>query len=176
MAGNILYIPYTIFIVLSIIVLKITLYKFKGSTPTKKFLSVVLPLFLLIQIYFWNLGFNDLVKSYFFPDDTYQCGFSEEIQSFSLGLPERTVLKSKEDGCSNFYITYIDVQKFRSFYMQELQRLKNNGAIESYHYFEVQDNGTLKYGYAVEFSSSMTKLDIFFYTKDDHGTLFIQNH
>ncbi|MGE6488572.1 hypothetical protein ACQKE5_09780 [Paenisporosarcina sp. NPDC076898] len=60
--------------------------------------------------------------------------------------------------------------------MQELQRLKNNGAVESYHYFEVQDNGTLKYGYAIELSSPMTNLDIFFYSVDDHGTLFIQNH
>ena len=176
MAGNILYIPYTIFIVLSIIVFTFILYRIKGSTPTKRFLSVVLPLFLLIQIYFWNLGFNNLIKSYFFPDVTYQCDFDEELHSFSIRLPERTFLKSKEDGCSNFYTTYIDVHKFRSFYMQELQRLKNNGDVESYHYFEEQENGTLKYGYAVDLSSSMTKLDISFYKVDKHGTLFIQNH
>lgn len=175
MAVNILYIPYTIFLALSIIVLTFILYRIKGSTPTKRFLSVVLPLFLFIQIYFWNLDFNNLIKSYFFPDDTYQCDFGEELQSFSIRLPERTFLKSKEDGCSNFYTTYIDVQKYRSFYKQELVRLENKGDVESYHYFEVQDNGTLKHGYAVELSSSKTKLDIFFYRVEDHGRLFIQN-
>lgn len=175
MAGNILYIPYTIFIVLSIIVLTFILYRIKGSTPTKRFLSVVLPLFLLIQIYFWNLGFNHLIKSYLFPNDTYHCGYGEDIQSFSIRLPERSVFKFKEDGCSNFYTTYIDDHKFRSFYKQELDRLENKGDVESYNYFEVQDNGTLKYGYAVELSSSKTTLDIFFYRVDDHGTLFIQS-
>jgi hypothetical protein len=60
--------------------------------------------------------------------------------------------------------------------MQELQRLKNNGDVESYHYFEEQENGTLKYRYAVNLSSSMKKLDITFYKVDNHGTLFIQNH
>lgn len=40
----------------------------------------------------------------------------------SIPLPKRTVFKGKEDVCSAFYLAYVNVSDFKSFYQEELIR------------------------------------------------------
>ena len=62
MAGNVAYIPYTAFLMIGMIVSVILIVKFKSKKTTKRFLTITLPLFILVLVYFWNLDFNNYIK------------------------------------------------------------------------------------------------------------------
>lgn len=152
MAGNILYIPYTILMIMGLIILVVAIKLIKGKRAAKKFLIFLIPLLILFQFYFWNLEFNNYVKSYLFPSKVFECEYVEELKNLSIPLPERTVFKGKEDGCSPFYSTYVNVSDFNSFYRGELETLKSKG--------EIQEYWTVTNGFVVELSSG-SRIDIF---------------
>jgi hypothetical protein len=133
----------------------------KGKRAAKNFLIISIPILILFQFYFWNLEFNDYAKSYLFPIKVFECEYVEELKNISILLPERTVFKGKEDGCSPFYSAYVNVSDFKSFYQEELKTLKDKGKIKKYNYIERKDNyWTDNKGFVVELSSG-SKIDIF---------------
>lgn len=169
MAGNILYIPYTIFMIIGLIVTGL-IFRFKlGKSMTKTFLVISIPIFILTQFYFWNLEFNDYVKSYLFPSKSYVCEYYDEQEvDMAIPLPKRTVFHGKQDGCSPFYSTYINDNYFLNFYRDELNTMKNTGEVQSYNYVEQKD----KKGFKVELLSGFM-VDIFIqrYEDFDKGSL-----
>ncbi|RIE03559.1 hypothetical protein D3H35_11005 [Cohnella faecalis] len=162
MAGNLLYMPYTFLMIIGLIILFVIIMLKKGKRAVKVFLSISVPVLILFQFYFWNLEFNNYVKSYLFPSKAFKCADIEELKSLSIPLPERTVFKGKEDGCSPFYLTYVNVNGFKSYYQKELQTLKDTGKIQNYRY----ENK----GYLVELSSG-SKIDIFFHRREGESGL-----
>ena len=94
-----------------------------------------------------------MIKSLVTPTSTYTCEFEEEDTNVSIRLPERTILKFKEDGCSNFYTTYMDEEKFTSFYKRELKDLRDREAIESFSSVENQEGETSIQTFSVVLSS-----------------------
>lgn len=155
MAGNILYIPYTIIMSIALIICIVIIGIKKGKGSTKKILIYTIPIIALFQLYFWNLEFNNYVSSYLFPSKVYECeSYMEEQINISIPLPKRTVFHGKSDGCSPFYSTYIDDKEFHSFYEKELKILQNNGKIESFSYIEQDEiQRPIKEGLLIELIS-----------------------
>jgi hypothetical protein len=173
LAGNILYIPYTVFIIIGLIILVVIIKLKKGKRATKNFLIISIPILILFQFYFWNLEFNDYVKSYLFPSKVFECEYEEELKNISLPLPKRTVFEGKEDVCSPFYLAYVNVSDFKSFYQEELKTLKSEGKIQKYNYIERKDNDWTEYkGFVLELSSG-SKIDIFIRRKEGSGIISI---
>ncbi|KIL37635.1 hypothetical protein SD71_03290 [Cohnella kolymensis] len=173
MAGNILYIPYTIVMIIGLIILGAVIIFKKSKTAAKNFFIFSIPIFILFQFYFWNLEFNDYVKSYLFPSKVFECEYVEELKNISIPLPERTVFKGKSDGCSLFYSTYVNVSEFKSFYQEELRTLKSKGIIQEYKYTELSDNdGTENKGFAAELPSG-SKINFFIQRREGSGLISI---
>ncbi|CAM3953020.1 hypothetical protein COLU111180_16350 [Cohnella lubricantis] len=146
-----LYIPYTFFMVLGLIVLVAALLLIKRRRAARYILIAALPVLLLIQCYFWNAEFNLYAKSYLFASRSYQCEYADEQSGLSIPLPRRTVILGREDGCSPFYFTYVDASQFKSFYDKELARLKEGGDIVNYRCDEREDRYAARYKeYAVD--------------------------
>ncbi|OME87938.1 hypothetical protein BK120_01025 [Paenibacillus sp. FSL A5-0031] len=162
MAGNILYIPYTVIMILAFIVCVVIIGIKKGKGSTKKFLAYTIPIIALFQIYFWNLEFNNYIHSYLFPSKIYECeSYMEDQINISIPLPKRTVFHGKSDGCSPFYSTYVDDKEFYSFYEKELKSLQYNGEIDSYSYIEQDENQqSINKGFLVELITG-SDIDIF---------------
>lgn len=173
MAGNLLYIPYTILMIIVLIILVIVIQLKKGKKGTRNFLMISMPILILFQFYFWNLEFNDYAKSYLFPSKGFECEYVEELKEISIPLPERTVFKGKEDFCSPVYSTYVNVSEFKSFYLEELEAMKERGIIDEYHYIERKDNDwTENKGFIVELPSG-SKMTIFIRRKEGSGLISI---
>lgn len=150
MAGSLLYIPYTIFIIVGLIGIGVMIRLRIGKRITKKFLIISIPIFFLVQFYFWNLEFNDYVKSYLFQNKSFVCEYYSEVnRDIVLPLPKRTVFQGKQDVCSPFYSTYVSNEYFIDFYLDELKTMKNRREIQSYNYVEQNDEK----GFKVELSS-----------------------
>lgn len=152
----------------------IIIVKYKSKKTVKQFLTITLPIFILILLYFWNLDFNNYIKSYLFSSHAYECEYSEELEELSIPLPNRTVLKGREDFCSPFYITYVDDQDFIDFYQVELKKLKSSGQIEEYKYLEVEveEEKLSTKGYIIELSSG-SEIEIVIYQYEDNNEWFI---
>ncbi len=158
---------------IGLIVLVIVISFKKDKRAMKGFLMISLPLIILFQFYFWNLNFNNYVKSYLFASKGFECEYEEELKNLIIPLPERTVFKGKQDGCSPFYITYVNVTDFESFYQKELKSLKNQGKIQSYRDIERTDKDwTEDQGFVVELPSGST-IEIFTYTIKGSGIIAI---
>lgn len=141
MPGNaLLYMQYTIFMIIALIVLCVIILIKKDRGNTRKFLTILIPIVILFQFYFWNLDFNDYVKSFLFPSRVFECGYEEKLENISIPLPERTVFHGKQDVCSPFYSTYVDDSDFKSFYQEKLKTMKSRGEIQRYNYIEHKDN------------------------------------
>lgn len=136
MAGNILYIPYTIIMIVGLVVIGLFIRLKISREMTKKYLVCSIPIFLLFQVYFWNLDFNDYVKSYLFSEKSYQCEETAVGADIAIPLPNRTVLQGKQDVCSPFYTTYIKENDFIEFYQGELFSMKKRGEVKDYKYVE----------------------------------------
>jgi hypothetical protein len=157
MAGNLLYIPYTISLIIGLIVIGLLFWFKLGKRMTKTFLVISIPIFVITQFYFWNLEFNDYVKSYLFPSKSYVCEYDEEHEGdIEIPLPKRTVFHGKQDGCYPLYSTYISDNYFINFYENELHTMKNTGEVQNYHYVE-QNN---QKGFEVQLSTG-ARVDIF---------------
>ncbi|TCT20927.1 hypothetical protein EDD68_11255 [Melghiribacillus thermohalophilus] len=167
MAGNLLYIPYTIFIILAVILISFILASKAGNRAAKHFFMAAVPVVVLIQFYYWNLDFNDWVKSYLFSSSEFVCGYADELEELPIPLPERTVLKGREDFCSPFYITYTDFYDFMSFYAEKLKEMKRNGDVKSYQFME-RGSEHLSKGYAVILNSG-SSLEIVMRNSEDPG-------
>jgi len=173
LAGNILYIPYTILICITLIIFVFVIKLTKGKRATKNFLIISIPIFILFQFYFWNIEFNHYVKSYLFPSKVFDCGNEAELKHISIPLPKRTVFQGKEDACSPFYLSYVNVEEFKSFYQEELKTLKSKGEIQNYTYIERKDYyWTENKGFVVELWGS--KIDIFIHRREGSGLISIQ--
>jgi energy-coupling factor transporter transmembrane protein EcfT len=162
MAGNILYIPYTVIMIIALIVCVLIIGIKKGTGSTKKFLTFTIPIIALFQLYFWNLEFNNYISSYLLSSNVYECeSYMEEQINISIPLPQRTVIHGKSDSCSPFYSTYVDDKEFYSFYEKELKILQNNGEIESYSFIEQDEiQRSIKKGFLLELLSG-SKIGIF---------------
>lgn len=175
MTGNILYIPYTFLMIIGLIIL-VTVIMFKKGKRGGYVLIISIPVFILFQFYFWNVEFNGYVKSYLFPSKLFECEYEEELDHLSIPLPERTIFLGKEDFCSPFYSTYVNVNEFKSFYQEELKTLKSKGKIQSYHYIEPKDNyWSENKGFVVELPSG-SKIDIFIRRREGSGLFSISLH
>lgn len=152
MAGNILYFFYSGLWLVALIVIIVIFSIKKDSGPMKKILLVTTPLVVLYGFYFWNAEFNNYVKSYFFSSKFYECDYTAELTHISIPLPNRTVLKGKEDACSPFYLTYANEKTFTDFYEEELKKMKNREVIKTFH--------TVEQGFMIELISGST-IDIF---------------
>jgi len=175
MAGNLMYFPYTAIILIIVIGSSLIVRKQRGSGATKKFFMVAIPIFILIQLYFWNLDFNKYMKSYLFPSTTYECEYKEELKNLSISLPKRTVLIGRQDVCSSIYSTYVNNGCFKDFYNNELSKLKNKGEIESYRYFkETEDD---KNGFLVELTSgSIIEIGMYRHKVTNEWTILIDDN
>ncbi len=140
----------------------------KGTRAIKTFLISILPIFIVFQFYYWNLDFNDYVKSFIFPSKVYECKYLKELRGITIPLPERTVLKGRSDGCSPFYSTYINDKGFINFYNDKLKTMKTSGEIEEYSLLELNDDDHRvdKMGYEIQLSSNL-KIYIFIYRFKD---------
>ncbi|HYK72350.1 MAG TPA: hypothetical protein VEV44_04315 [Pseudoneobacillus sp.] len=166
MAGDILYIAYTFFLIGFIVIALILLFKWKKQL-IKIYLFISIPIVFLFLCYFWNLEFNDYVKSYVFTSTSFECDDgSDRKGSTTIPLPKRTVLHGKQDVCSPFYSTYISDAYFLDFYQGELNTMKNEGEIQNYSYF-AQKN--LK-GFNIDLSSG-NQVDIFIHRIDQNKGL-----
>lgn len=173
MAGNILYIPYTAFLVIGMMATVIMIVKYKSQKTVKQFLTITIPVCILILLYFWNLDFNNYIKSYLFSSHAYECEYSKELEELSIPLPERTVLKGRDDFCSPFYITYADDNDFIALYQVELKKLKSSGEIEEYTYMEIdEDYWSVKKGFVIELSSG-SEIESFIYQYEDSNEWYI---
>jgi hypothetical protein len=103
---------------------------------SKKLLLILLvisiPIFIIFQCYFWNVRYNDYVKSYLFASGIFECEYEDELKYMAIPLPKRTIFKGKQNVCSPFYLTYVDDRGFKSFYQAELTKLKDKGEILNY--------------------------------------------
>ncbi|WLD93768.1 hypothetical protein [Alkalihalobacillus sp. AL-G] len=160
MAGNLLYIPYTIILVIVLIVVGVVI-QIKYRKLFRKFLAISLPMVMIVQFYFWNVDFNRYVKSYLFSSKVFKFEHQQELKGISIPLPNRTVLLGKEDGCSPYYITYVEDKEFISFYMEELERLEKRAGIDNYSFLERNEEK----GFTVELPSN-SKIDIMIHRKD----------
>jgi len=162
MAGNILYIPYTVIMILAFIVCVVLIGIKKGKGSIIKFLAFTVPIIALFQLYFWNLEYNNYIRSYLFPSKVYECeSYREEQINIAIPLPKRTVFHGKSDSCSPFYSIYVNDKEFYSFYEKELKILQNNGKIENYSYIEQDEiQQSIKKGFVVDLFSG-TKIGFF---------------
>ncbi len=156
MAGSILYIPYTFILIVGLTVIGLIIRLKKSNRITYKFLVVSILIFVLFQFYFWNLDFNNYVKSYLFSDKSYECGYYSDDGDVLIPLPKRTVYKGKQDACSPFYSTYINEDYFLEFYQDEISSMKNKREVQNYKYVEKKN----KKGFEIELSSGF-RVDIF---------------
>ncbi|WP_256759853.1 hypothetical protein [Cohnella sp. WQ 127256] len=171
MPVNLFYIPYTFFMIIGLIILVVAIKLIKGNKATKKILIISIPILILFQFYFWNIEFNHYVKSYLFPNKTFECEYLEEFGDISIPLPERTVFTGKKDSCSPNYLTYVNVNGFKSFYQKELNTMKDKGKIQKYRYVERKDDfWTENKGYVVELPSG-SKIDVFFQRREGESGL-----
>lgn len=166
LVGNILYIPYTIFMIIGLIILFMILKVAKSKKVPSILLIISIPIFIFIQCYFWNLTFNHYVKSYLFPSKVFECEYEEELKNISIPLPERTIFLGKQNICSPFYLAYVSVHDFKAFYQEELKELKEKGKIQKY--------GTENNGFVLELLSG-SKIEIFyeFYEREDINLITI---
>ena len=173
MTGNILYIPYTIFMIIGLIILLVVIKIKKGNKATINYLIILLPVFVLFQFYFWNLEFNDYVKSYLFPSKVFECKYEEELKNIPIPLPDRTVFKGKENICSPIYLSYVKDNDFKSFYQEELMTLRDKGKIHSFSYIERKDSyRTESKGFEVDLKSG-SKIEVFIHRGEGSGFLTI---
>ncbi|ANE46206.1 hypothetical protein SY83_07900 [Paenibacillus swuensis] len=173
MAGNVLYIPYSIIMILVVIMLIVFTSLTKRTKTTKYIIAISLPILIVFQFYFWNLEFNDFAKSFVFPSKEFRCEYEHELKDLSIPLPERTVLKGREDVCSPFYSTFVNEDEFRSFYQEELLTMKNKGEIVKYKYLERNDvDGDGNKGFLVELASG-SKVDIVIHKREDSNKWLI---
>ncbi|MGD8190643.1 hypothetical protein ACQCN2_11750 [Brevibacillus ginsengisoli] len=169
MTGNILYMFYSVFITVSMIILSVTIRVKKGSSSLKSFIILSLPILLFIQVYFWNSKFNDFTKSLLFPSKVYECGYVEDLKNISIPLPKRTVFHGKEDACSSRYSTYINDHEFTHFYENELNKLTNKKEIKNYSYVEKNDGFWVEEkGYSINLLSG-SKLEIFIHRRESEN-------
>lgn len=174
--GNVLYIPYTFLMIIGLIILVSVIMLKKGKRAAGNFLIISIPVLILFQFYFWNVEFNGYMKSYLFPNKVFECEYEEELEHLSIPLPERTILQGKENFCSPFYSTYVNVNEFKSFYQEELMTLKSKGKIQSYHYIERKDNyWSENKGFVVGLPSG-SKIDIFIRRREGSGLFSISLH
>ncbi|NOU67820.1 hypothetical protein GC096_27725 [Paenibacillus sp. LMG 31461] len=132
MAGNILYIPYTIAMIIGLLILIVIVKVAKRKKVPSIILMISIPIFIIIQCYFWNVNYNNYVKSYFFPSKIFECEYEDELKNMAIPLPKRTVFKGNQNVCSPFYLTYVNERDFKSFYQEELNKLKDKGTIQDY--------------------------------------------
>ncbi|WP_158587550.1 hypothetical protein [Neobacillus notoginsengisoli] len=149
---------------LAVIIITWLIVRFKSNKRmTKIFLSISLPIFIIIQLYFWNLEFNNFVKSYVFPSRDFVCeDYGVEVKEIAIPLPKRTVFLGKEEACSPIYSTYVSDTYFLDFYKTELDSMKNRGEVLSYSYVENKD----EIGFEVEISPG-NKVDILIQRSED---------
>ncbi|MBO8155763.1 MAG: hypothetical protein H0Z32_04825 [Bacillaceae bacterium] len=169
MAGNLLYMLYSVLIIFAVIMISFTLAVRAGNRAAKNFLMAAVPVVMLIQFYYWNLDFNDWVKSYLFSSKEFICEYANELEEMPIPLPERTVLHGRDDFCSPFYITFTDFHDFKSFYAEKLEEMKRTGDIESYQLVERESEyWPFVRGYAVVLHSGST-IDILMKERKDSG-------
>lgn len=166
MAGNILYIPYTILMLIGLIGLAVLVVKLKkGKRAIGHIVIISMPIMIIFQFYFWNVPFNAYVKSYLFPSTKFECvyeyeyEYEDDLRTIAVPLPARTVFQGKQDVCSPFYTSYITKSGFEAFYEEELKTMKDEGAIQSYQYSAKYD------GYTLELRSGST-IDIFYHRRE----------
>ncbi|WP_168118961.1 hypothetical protein [Paenibacillus sp. HB172176] len=155
MIGTILHIPLSIALLLVLIGLIAFFLWQKGRQSLKWLLPVSLPIFILCQLYLWNLDFHHAAKSYLFASSSYHCDYEEDLEDFELELPKRTVLKGKEDACSPFYLTYANRTQFKIHFDNQLQQLKQDAEIQDFDYSGVEETYDIHTGsrYEVELLS-----------------------
>ncbi|MFN7249828.1 MAG: hypothetical protein ACK4M9_03465 [Anaerobacillus sp.] len=139
MSGNLLYIPYTVILIICLAVIGLII-NIKCKRSLNKYLIVSIPIFVLIQFYFWNLDFNYYVKSYLFPDNSYECDYYSEDGDIIIPLPKRTVFQGKQDVCSPFFLTYVNQDYFLEFYQNEVIAMKINGEVQNYKFVEKKNS------------------------------------
>ncbi|RED55400.1 MULTISPECIES: hypothetical protein [Cohnella] len=173
MAGNMLYIPYSILLVVGVIVFAVVIQLKKGKRHTRYFLMVSLPVLVIFLFYFWNSTFNNYVKSYLFPSRAFECEYIEELKNLALPLPERMVFKGKEDACSPFYLAYVSADDFKAFYQEQLSRMERQGEIKNFAYVEREDQyGAEHNGYIAELPTG-SKIEIFMRSENNLGIMSI---
>lgn len=157
MAGNILYIPYTVIIVIALLGTATFIQLKKGKAALQKFLLVSVPITFVLQVYFWNDTFNDYVKSFVFPSKVFTCSHADDLKDIAIPLPRRTVFHAKSDGCSPLYSTYVDDREFIRFYEEVLPIMKSRREIADFHYVERQnDNWADEKGFQLDLVSGAT--------------------
>ncbi|CEG28775.1 hypothetical protein [Bacillus sp. B-jedd] len=153
---RLMYIPYTFLMALGLVVVTGIIIVKKDMRMIKLFLTVALPIFAVVQVYYWNHEFNTFAKSFLFPSKEFVCDYYDyEAVGLTIPLPKRTVFHGKQDVCSPFYSTYVSERYFADFYKSELAKMKTSGEIANYSYGELE-NGK---GFEVE-TSKGNKADI----------------
>lgn len=135
-AASLSYLLFSIVILFTLLTITLLIGLIKGWNKVKKFLSLSIPLSILILSYFWSQGINNFVNSYIAPNKVYECSSLGDI--IEIPLPKRTVFIVKSENCDLSYRTYIDDKKFVSFYNDQLSKLKNSNLIENYFYEQNQ--------------------------------------
>lgn len=130
------YLLFSIVILISLITITLVIGLVKGWYKVGKFLAFSIPLSILILSYFWSQGINNFVNSYISPTKGYECNSLGEI--IEIPLPKRTVFIGKSENCDLSYRTYIDEEKFVSFYNDQLSKLKDSNLIKNYSYEQSQ--------------------------------------
>jgi len=168
MAGNLLYIPYTTAMIAGFMVIGVIFFIKK---KTKLFLAVTLPIFAVVQFYFWNHEFNTFAKSYLFPSKEFVCEeYGAEMKKLSIPLPKRTVLRGKEDACSPFYSTYVSERYFVNFYKSEFAKMQTSGEVLASRYVQTR----AKKGFEVEASSGNKVVILYEAVDNSRGLLTIK--
>lgn len=137
MLGNPIYMFLTIIIILAIVFVGLVLSLTKRSKWIFVYGLLFIPILSIFLYYLWNWEFQLVVHSFLMPSKTYECTpYSENIAQIFVPLPTRTVFLGAEDHCSHFYITYVNVNEFKSFYINLLEKMKQNRSIKDFNYRE----------------------------------------
>jgi hypothetical protein len=102
----------------------------KGWNKVAKFLAFIIPISILLLIYFWNQSTNNLVNSFISAEKVYKC--SSLGETLEVALPKRTVLIGKSEVCDFSYRTYLNEDTFIDFFNKELKELKQRQLIKDY--------------------------------------------
>lgn len=165
------YSVFTTIVFLFLVLITVLIFGFRASL---KWIALMLPVFVLFQLYDRNTAFRFPVKSYLFPDRSFECGYGDELPEVTVPLPRRTFLLGKQNVCAPYYFTYSKEQEFKKTYEKALLQLKEEGKILDYQAVARDEQESSVTGFTLKWNTGLSmEIELVRYPVSDGRQLLI---
>jgi len=135
------YMFYSIFAIIIISLIIILTAMVMGRKALKRLLTIIVPITILLAVYFWNYNFNLFIKSKVFSQHTYTVNYSNS-KKIDIPLPDGSVWLFKTP--TDIYYSKYDVNECKEFFDSVLKEMKEDNKIRKYYYNNDQKTYTIE--------------------------------